>query len=66
MFSLPVHIEDLYCFHYTSSLDDIPRSTGWNAYDTETEYQRMGVPNAQWTLTNLNKDYQVFLILPLA
>ncbi len=23
----------------------------------------MGVPNANWTMTNLNKDYQVFLVL---
>ena len=23
------------------------------------EFQRMGVPNANWTLTNLNKDYQL-------
>ena len=61
LFICTVHIEDLYCFHYTSSLDDIPRSAGWSFFDLETEFQRMGVPNANWTLTNLNTDYQVNL-----
>lgn len=56
---IAVHIEDLYCFHYTSSLEEIPRTAGWNFFDLETEFHRMGVPNAYWTLTNLNKDYQV-------
>ena len=54
-----VHIEDLYCFHYTASMEDIAKSTGWNFFDLETEFQRMGLPNANWNLTNLNKDYQV-------
>lgn len=57
--SQPFHIEDLYCFHYTSSLEEIPRTAGWNFFDLETEFHRMGVPNANWTLTNLNKDYQL-------
>lgn len=57
--SQPVHIEDLYCFHYTSTLEDIPRAAGWNSFDLETEFQRMGVPNANWTMTNLNKNYQL-------
>ena len=59
---LLVHIEDLYCFHYTSSLEEIPRAAGWSFFDLETEFQRMGVPNGNWTMTNLNKDYQVLLL----
>jgi hypothetical protein len=58
-----VHIEDLYCFHYTSSLEEIPRTAGWTFFDLETEFQRMGVPNANWAMTNLNKDYQVRYIV---
>uniref|UniRef100_A0A0P5Q1A2 phosphatidylinositol-3,5-bisphosphate 3-phosphatase n=1 Tax=Daphnia magna TaxID=35525 RepID=A0A0P5Q1A2_9CRUS len=57
--SQPFHIEDLYCFHYTSSLEEIPRTAGWTFFDLETEFQRMGVPNSNWTMTNLNKDYQL-------
>ncbi|XP_049938411.1 myotubularin-related protein 6 isoform X1 [Schistocerca serialis cubense] len=57
--SLPVHIEDLYCFHYTSSTEDIPKQAGWNFFDLQSEYQRMRVPNDQWSLTLLNKDYEV-------
>lgn len=54
-----VHIEDLYCFHYTSSTEDIPKPAGWNYFDLQSEYQRMRVPNDQWSLTLLNKDYEV-------
>ncbi|KAJ9580043.1 hypothetical protein L9F63_004336, partial [Diploptera punctata] len=56
--SQPVHIEDLYCFHYTSSTEDIPKPAGWNFFDLQSEYQRMRVPNDQWSLTLLNKDYE--------
>ncbi|XP_021924454.1 myotubularin-related protein 8 isoform X7 [Zootermopsis nevadensis] len=55
----PVHIEDLYCFHYTSSSEDIPKPAGWNYFDLQSEYQRMRVPSDQWTLTLLNKDYEL-------
>jgi hypothetical protein len=54
-----VHIEDLYCFHYTSSTEDIPKPAGWNFFDLQSEYQRMRVPSDQWSLTLLNKDYEV-------
>ncbi|KAJ4446902.1 hypothetical protein ANN_13603 [Periplaneta americana] len=54
----PVHIEDLYCFHYTSSTEDIPKPAGWNFFDLQSEYQRMRVPSDQWSLTLLNKDYE--------
>lgn len=57
--SQPVHIEDLYCFHYTSSTEDIPKPAGWNFFDLQSEYQRMRVPNDQWSLTLLNKDYEL-------
>lgn len=59
--SQPSNIEELYCFHYSSSTEDIPKNAGWNFFDLSSEYQRMGVPNDQWTLTNLNKDYEVSL-----
>lgn len=55
----PVHIEDLYCFHYTSSTEDIPKPAGWNFFDLQSEYQRMRVPSDRWSLTLLNKDYEL-------
>ncbi|XP_039294729.1 myotubularin-related protein 6 isoform X1 [Nilaparvata lugens] len=57
--SQPVHIEDLYCFYYTSSTEDIPKTAGWNFFDLQSEFQRMKVPNEQWSLTLLNEKYEI-------
>ncbi|KAK2169772.1 hypothetical protein LSH36_7g15018, partial [Paralvinella palmiformis] len=55
--SQPVDLNDLYAFHYTAP--DIPdKQTGWNFFDLQSEYLRMGVPNENWTLSNINKDYE--------
>lgn len=54
-----VNINDLYCFHYTSSTEDIPKSAGWNFFDLQSEYQRMRVPNDAWSATDLNKNFEV-------
>ncbi|KAF4523093.1 hypothetical protein B566_EDAN003105, partial [Ephemera danica] len=56
---LAVHIEELYCFHYMSSSEDIPKSAGWTFFDLQAEYQRMRVPNDNWNLTLLNKEYEL-------
>ncbi|KAK6637361.1 hypothetical protein RUM44_007777 [Polyplax serrata] len=57
--SKPVNINDLYCFHYTSSTEDIPKSAGWNFFDLQSEYQRMRVPNDAWSATDLNKNFEL-------
>lgn len=54
-----VHIDELYCFFYKSTPEDLPKSAGWNFFDIQTEYQRMNVPNDQWVLCTANKDYEV-------
>lgn len=59
--SQPSNIDDLYSFHYTSSSEDMPRNAGWHFFDLQAEYQRMGIPNDQWTCTNLNQEYEVRL-----
>lgn len=59
LLSQPSNVQDLYCFSYTLPTEEIQKSVGWNFYDLQTEYQRMGVPNDQWCLCNLNKDYEV-------
>lgn len=56
--SQPNNVENLYCFQYTSSVDDIPKTSGWD-FDLQSEYHRMGVPNEHWCLTTLNKDYEL-------
>lgn len=57
--SQPVHIDELYCFHYKSTPDELPKSAGWNYFDIQTEYQRMNVPNEHWVLCTANKDYEL-------
>ncbi|GBP81252.1 Myotubularin-related protein 8 [Eumeta japonica] len=54
-----VHIEELYCFHYKSTPDELPKSAGWNYFDIQTDYQRMNVPNEYWVLCTANKDYEL-------
>lgn len=53
------NIEQLFCFHRKSMPENIPQSAGWNFYDLQAEYQRMQVPNDEWCLTLINKDYEV-------
>ncbi|KAG1671098.1 Myotubularin-related protein 8 [Nymphon striatum] len=55
----PVNIEDLYCFNYTASNEDVRQTAGWSSFDLQSEFQRMGVPNENWCLTTINKDYEV-------
>lgn len=57
LYYVPVRMEDLYCFHYNT--EDIPKSAGWTFFDLQAEFQRMRIPNDQWNLTILNKDYEV-------
>ncbi|CAG0890100.1 unnamed protein product, partial [Darwinula stevensoni] len=57
--SQPVNVEDLYCFHYTSPDQELCRGIGWNFFDLQAEYQRFGIPNEHWTLSNINKDYEL-------
>ncbi|CAG9130462.1 unnamed protein product [Plutella xylostella] len=57
--SQPVHIDELYCFHYKSTPEDLPKSAGWHYFDMHTEFQRMNVPNEHWVLCTANKDYEL-------
>lgn len=54
-----VQLEDLYCFNYTASSEDVPKHVGWDFFNFQSEYQRIRVPNESWSLTLLNKDYEV-------
>lgn len=57
--SQPANIEDLYCFTYTVSVSDSSKSRGWDCFNLLAEYQRMGVPNEHWSLTELNREYKL-------
>lgn len=34
---------------------------GWKLIDLKVDYQRMGIPNDYWEITDANKDYEVIL-----
>lgn len=55
------NLEDLYAFHFTAS-DATNRQNGWDFFDLKSEYLRMGVPNDNWILSTINKDYEVSAI----
>lgn len=54
-----VNIQSLYCFQYTSSSEDLVKSAGWDFFKLENEYRRMKVPNDEWQLTSMNKNYEL-------
>lgn len=55
----PVHIQNLYCFQYTSNAEELVKSAGWDFFTLETEFKRQRVPSDRWTLCNLNKSYEL-------
>lgn len=51
-------IQSLYCFHYNSI--DIPdKSIGWDYFRISNEFNRMQVPNNEWSSCSLNLDYEL-------
>lgn len=59
MFLFPVNLEDLYCFSYQPNKGTVQQHTGWNFFNIQSEFQRQGVPNEEWSLTYLNTNYEV-------
>ncbi|KAF4025698.1 hypothetical protein G4228_017648, partial [Cervus hanglu yarkandensis] len=51
--------EDLYAFSYNPKQNDAERLQGWELIDLTEEYQRMGVPNTNWQLSDANRDYKI-------
>lgn len=57
--SCPASLEDLYCFNYQESEDTLPQHAGWNFFNVQSEFQRQGVPNEEWSLSYLNTNYEL-------
>ncbi|KAK2498413.1 hypothetical protein MC885_009525 [Smutsia gigantea] len=55
----PVKYEELYCFSFNPKLDKEEREQGWMLIELSEEYQRMGLPNTHWQLSDVNRDYRV-------
>ncbi|XP_074848949.1 phosphatidylinositol-3-phosphate phosphatase MTMR7 isoform X2 [Carettochelys insculpta] len=56
---LKVKYEELYCFSFNPKLDKEEREQGWRLVSLHEEYNRMGVPNNYWQISDVNRDYQV-------
>ncbi|ESO88450.1 hypothetical protein LOTGIDRAFT_125960 [Lottia gigantea] len=56
--SKPDDIENLYAFQF-STQDSMPKSFGWSHFDLQSEYLRMGAPNKNWVMSNLNLEYEL-------
>ncbi|NXC14724.1 MTMR8 protein, partial [Corythaeola cristata] len=57
--SQPVKPEELYAFSYNPKTSKENREIGWKLIDLKVDYQRMGIPNYYWEITDVNKDYEV-------
>lgn len=57
-FSRPAEINKLYAFNYTSN-EGLDKAHGWDMFDLQSEFMRMGAPNEQWVITNLNSQYEL-------
>lgn len=51
--------EELYAFSYNPKMSKESREMGWKLIDLRLDYQRMGIPNDSWEITDINKDYEV-------
>ncbi|XP_068123070.1 myotubularin-related protein 6 isoform X2 [Hyperolius riggenbachi] len=59
LLSKPVRYDDLYAFSYNPKQNETERILGWQCIDLKEEYQRMGVPNSNWQVSDVNRDYKV-------
>ncbi|GAA49811.1 Myotubularin- protein 6 [Clonorchis sinensis] len=53
------HITELPCFRLLPAGCYWDRADGWNTFDMQTQFERFGLPNAAWTLTDINRDFQI-------
>ncbi|KRZ44738.1 Myotubularin-related protein 6 [Trichinella pseudospiralis] len=57
--SRPTCIEDLPAFCFVPEMKDLMQSEGWNEINMYDDYARLGLPNDNWTISDLNKNFEV-------
>uniref|UniRef100_A0AAY4EJU3 Myotubularin phosphatase domain-containing protein n=1 Tax=Denticeps clupeoides TaxID=299321 RepID=A0AAY4EJU3_9TELE len=62
--SQPVKYEELFAFLYNPKQNEQQRREGWAFIDTATDFNRMGLPNDYWEISDLNKDYEMCSTYP--
>lgn len=60
---LLANYEELYAFSYNPKQNESEQVKGWQLIDLAEEYKRMGVPNANWQLSDANRDYKVSVVM---
>jgi len=63
MLYLLAKYEELYAFSYNPKQNESEQVKGWQLIDLTEEYKRMGVPNANWQLSDANRDYKVSVVM---
>ncbi|XP_058845489.1 myotubularin-related protein 8-like isoform X2 [Acipenser ruthenus] len=56
--------EELYAFVYNPKQNEADRGVSWSTIDLKVDYQRMGLPNDYWEITDLNKSYGICSTYP--
>ncbi|XP_047392813.1 myotubularin-related protein 8 isoform X3 [Sciurus carolinensis] len=56
--------EDLYAFSYNPKSSKEMRENGWKLIDPISDFERMGVPNRYWTITDANRNYEICSTYP--
>ncbi|KAK1163038.1 myotubularin-related protein 8-like [Acipenser oxyrinchus oxyrinchus] len=62
--SQPAKPEELYAFVYNPKQNKADRGVSWSTIDLKVDYQRMGLPNDYWEITDLNKSYEICSTYP--
>lgn len=65
IFYLLAKYEELYAFSYNPKQNESEQVKGWQLIDLAEEYKRMGVPNANWQLSDANRDYKVSAVMEM-
>ncbi|XP_062039564.1 myotubularin-related protein 8 isoform X2 [Lepus europaeus] len=51
--------EDLYAFAYNPKTSKEMRENGWKLINPTSDFERMGIPNRYWTITDANRSYEI-------
>lgn len=54
---LPKSPMDFFAFSFRHTFDD--PFNGWDIYDPLKDYERIGFPDSQWRVTNVNANYEI-------
>ncbi|XP_078741249.1 phosphatidylinositol-3,5-bisphosphate 3-phosphatase MTMR8-like, partial [Lampetra fluviatilis] len=57
--SRPALYEELYAFSYNPQRCEEDRASGWRLLSPTEDFARMGLPNALWDRTDVNRDFRV-------